>query len=177
MIPSLEYSVCASCSQVLLDLSGAQCLDDRVDFDVVVAQTSLGIAVWGRQTGDVAVLLLGLEGGRSLDGRVRVARRDDGLSRQRIRCSSFRLRSAGSTIVARSLDRLLQQLLLLALSFGNNLLDRLVAALSRLPARVAERLVYLLHVELVEERHVVALVRCCCDGRHVGRGCAVSICD
>lgn len=104
MFPSLEYSVCASCSQVLLDLSGAQCLDDLVNLDVVVAQTGLGVAVWSRQTGDVAVLLLGLEGWRSLDGRVRVARGDDGLRGQRIRRSGFRLRSAGSTVVARGLD-------------------------------------------------------------------------
>lgn len=52
----------------------------------------------------------------------------------------------------------MQELLFLALRFGNNLLDRLVAALGRLPSWVAERLMDLLHVELVEERHVVALV-------------------
>ena len=150
--------MCASCSQIFLDLSGAQCLDDRVDLDVVVAQAGLGVAVWSGQAGDVAVLLLGLEGRRSLDGRVGVARGNDGLRRQRIRRSSFWLRSAGSTVVARGLDGLLQQLLLLALSFGDNLLDCLVATLSRLPSWIAERLVDLLHVELVEERHVVALV-------------------
>lgn len=158
MVPSLEYSVCASSSQIFLNLSSAQGLDDRVDFGVVVAQTGLRVAVWGRQTGNVAVLLLGLEGWCSLDGRVCVARCDDGLGGLRIGSGSFWLRSASSTIVARGLDRLLQQLLLLALSFRNNLLDRLVAALSRLPSWVAERLVDLLHVELIEERHVVALV-------------------
>jgi hypothetical protein len=71
----------------------------------------------------------------------------------------------------------LQQRLFLALRFRHNLLDSLVAALSRLPSWVAEWLVDLLHVELVEERHVVALVRCRRDGCHDVRRCAGPTCD
>lgn len=106
-VPSLEDSVCASSSQVFLNLRSAQRLDDRIDLSVMVAQTGLGVAVWGRQASNVAVLLLGLEGWRSLDGRVRVARCDDGLCGLRIGYGSFWLGSAGSTVVARGLDRLL----------------------------------------------------------------------
>jgi hypothetical protein len=86
-VPSLEDSVCASSSQVFLNLRSAQCLDDRIDLSVMVAQTGLGVAVWGRQASNVAVLLLGLEGWRSLDRRVRVARCDDGECRQHCCCA------------------------------------------------------------------------------------------
>lgn len=174
-VPSLEDSVCASSSQVFLNLRSAQCLDDRVDLSVVVAQAGLGVTVWGRQTSNVTVLLLGLERWCSLDGRVRVARRDDRLGGLRIGYGSFWLRSTCSTVVARGLDRLLQQLLFLALRFRHNLLDRLVAALSRLPSWVTEWLVNLLHVELIEKRHVIALVRCRRDGCH-GAGSALGRC-
>lgn len=58
--------------------------------------------------------------------------------------------------------------LLFALSFGDDLLDCLVATLRRFPVGVAKWLVDLVHVELVEESHVCVFVRGCRDGCHVG---------
>lgn len=44
-----------------MDLGGGQSLDNRVDLLVVVSQAALGVLVRSRETGDVAVPLLGLE--------------------------------------------------------------------------------------------------------------------
>lgn len=58
--------------------------------------------------------------------------------------------------------------LLFALSFGDDLFDRLVSTLRRLPVGIAEWLVDLVHVQLVEQGLVRVLVRGRSDGRHGG---------
>lgn len=186
---SFQHRVRPSRGEVFLDLCCAQPLHHSVYLGVVVVQTRLGIFVLGRQTCNVAILLLGLEARCCRNARVGYARDASrwrrapivvlcvllqyqpskiqarllctGIERRCVAAVGGRDRRAGPRVLLRVDDALL-----CAVRLGQNLLEVLVATLRRLPVRVAESFVDLVHIERVEERGVSLLVGGGGDGRH-----------
>ena len=178
---SFEHGMRASCSQIPLVHVLRHCPNCSKHLLVMVPQSRLGICVRRRQPGDVAVLLLRawVEAGRRLDVCV-CRRRPCRISRG---CTAIPLQNQPVKTLGclrnvwwstnagwrrrAAVGLCVHHRGFLARRFAEDLFEVLVAALRRLPAWVAERLVYSVDVELIEQRLMRLLVRLSCEWRHV----------
>lgn len=176
---SLEHSIRASSRQIILHLSRTQPLNNTIDLLIAVPQPRFRIGIFRRQARDVAIPLLRLQARRSRDagiGNHRLSAATNGcsvlLEHEAREILGYEGGDASAAVGGREWCRgpavvlRVEERGFFALRIGDDLFYSLVAPLGRLPVRVAEGFMNLVHVEPVEEGLVVALIRSGGYGRH-----------